>query len=66
MTTQEWGRGENCVAGKPCFNLFENSLAFWRVLAHNLRDWKTFSVRLKCGINDVLEFILAFCLKDIF
>lgn len=66
MTTQEWGQGANCVAWRPCFNLIKNSLTFWRVPAHYLSNWKTFSVRLKCGMNDVLEFILAFCLRDIF
>lgn len=66
MTTQEWGQGENCVAERTCFNLIDNSLTFWRLLAHNLSKWKTFSVRFKCGINDVLEFILAFSLKGIF
>lgn len=66
MTTREWGKGANSVARRPWFNLIKNSLVFWRVLPHNLSDWRTFSVRLKCGINYVIKFILAFCLKDIF
>lgn len=53
------------MTGRPCFNLIKNSLVFWKVLAHNLSSWRTFSVRMKCGINYVLEFILAFCLKGI-
>lgn len=58
-------RGKFC-GRRPCFNLIKNSLAFWRALAHYPSNWKTFNVRLKRGINDVLEVILAFCLKDIF
>lgn len=34
------------------------------MLAHNPSSWKTFSVSLKWGINDVLEFGPAFYLKD--
>lgn len=44
MATQEQEQGVNCVAGRPCLE----------------GNGKTFSVRLKWGVNDVCEFLLAF------